>query len=54
MSARDDQIRRVVAELEVHVAEAEASIAVLKALLAGHDVPGEEDPADPKLGQEPG
>jgi hypothetical protein len=43
MSARDDEIRRVVAELEVHVAEAEASIAVLKALLADDEVPGQED-----------
>jgi hypothetical protein len=43
MSARDDEIRRVVAELEVHVTEAEASIAVLKALLAGDEVPGEQD-----------
>jgi hypothetical protein len=34
MSARDDEIRRVVAELDVHVAEVEAGIAVLKALLA--------------------
>ena len=48
MSAHDDQIRRVVAELEVHVAEAEASIAVLKALLADDEVPGEEDSRDPK------
>jgi hypothetical protein len=34
MSARDDEIRRVVAELDAHVAEVEAGIAVLKALLA--------------------
>ena len=44
MSARDDEIRRVVAELDVHVAEVEARIAVLKALLADGDVPGEDDP----------
>ena len=43
MSARDDEIRRVVAELEVHVAEVETRIAVLKALLADDEVPGEED-----------
>jgi hypothetical protein len=43
MSARDEQIRRVVAELEVHVAEAEASIAVLKALLADDEIPTEEN-----------
>ena len=42
MSARDDEIRRVVAELDVHVAKVEADLAVLKALLAD-DVPGEED-----------
>lgn len=42
MSARDDEIRRVVAELDVHVAEVEARIAVLKALLADGEVPGEE------------
>jgi hypothetical protein len=44
VSARDDEIRRVVAELDVHVAEVEARIAVLKALLADGDVPGEDDP----------
>jgi hypothetical protein len=44
VSARDDEIRRVVAELDVHIAEVEASVAVLKALLADGDVPGEEDP----------
>jgi hypothetical protein len=42
MSARDDEIRRVVAELDVHVAEVEASVAVLKALLAADEVPGED------------
>jgi hypothetical protein len=44
VSARDDEIRRVVAELDVHIAEVEASVAVLKALLADGEVPGEEDP----------
>jgi hypothetical protein len=43
MSARDDKIRQVVAELDVHIAEVEARIAVLKALVAD-DVPGEADP----------
>jgi hypothetical protein len=43
MSARDDEIRRVVAELEVHVAEAEANLAAPKALLADGEVPDEED-----------
>ena len=44
MNARDDEIRRVVAELDVRIAEVEASVAVLKALLADGDVPGEDDP----------
>ena len=44
MSARDDKIRQVVDELDVHVAEVEARIAVLKALLAEDEVPGDEDP----------
>jgi hypothetical protein len=43
MSARDDKIRQVVAELDVHIAEVEASVAVLKALLADDEVPGGED-----------
>jgi len=42
MSARDDEIMRVVAELDMHVAEVEASVAALKALLADDEVPGEE------------
>ena len=42
MSAREDEIRRVVAELDVHVAEVEASLAVLKALLDEDEVPSEE------------
>ena len=40
MSAREDKIRQVVAELDVQVAEVEANIAVLKALLAEDEVPG--------------
>ena len=44
MSARDDEIRRVVAELDAHIAEAEASIAVLKALLADGEVSEQGDP----------
>jgi len=43
MSARDDEIRRVVAELDVHIAEVEASVAALKALLAEDEAPGRED-----------
>jgi hypothetical protein len=43
MNARDDEIRRVVAELDIHVAKVEADLAALKALLADDEVPGEED-----------
>ena len=45
MSARDDKIRQVVAELDAHVAEVEASVAVLKALLADDEAAGEEEQA---------
>ena len=45
MSAREDELRRVVAELDIQVAEVEASLAALKALLAEDEVPNEEDPA---------
>ena len=45
MNTRDDKIRQVVAELDVQVAEVEANIAVLKALLAEGEVPGDEDPS---------
>lgn len=44
MTAREDKIRQVVAELDVQVAEVEANIAVLKALVADGEVP-EEDPS---------
>ena len=44
MTARDDEIRRVVAELDAHVAEVEARVAALKALLAEDEVPEEEKP----------
>ena len=43
MNTREDKIRRIVAELDVQVAEVEANIAVLKALLAEGEVPGNED-----------
>jgi len=43
MSAREDEIRRLVAELDAHLAEVEARVAVLKALLADGEVPGEKD-----------
>ena len=49
MSTRDDEIRRVVAELDIHIAEVEASVAVLKALLAHGEVLGQEDATDPEL-----
>jgi hypothetical protein len=46
MSARDDKIRQVVAELDIRLAEVEASVAALKALLADDEVPEEqEDPS---------
>ena len=45
MSARDDEIRRIVAELDAHVAQVEANLALLKALLAGDEDPEDEDPS---------
>jgi hypothetical protein len=44
MSAREDEISRVVAELDIHLAEVEARVAILKALLADGEAPGQEDP----------
>jgi len=44
MTARDDEIRQVVAELDRHIAEVEANVAILKALLADNEAPTEEDP----------
>jgi hypothetical protein len=41
MTAREDEIRRVVAELDIQVAEVEASLTALKALLAGDEVADE-------------
>jgi hypothetical protein len=43
MTVREDKIRQIVAELDVQVAEVEANIAVLKALLVEDEVPQEED-----------
>ena len=43
LAARSDKIRQIVAELDVHFAEIEANIAVLNALLATAEVPGDED-----------
>ena len=45
MNARDDKIRQVVAELDIHIAEVEANVAILKALLADDEVPREQDPS---------
>ena len=46
MSAREDEIRRLVAELDAHVAEVEASVAALKTLLASDEILEEqEDPS---------
>jgi hypothetical protein len=44
MTVREDEIRRVVAQLDVHLAEVEACVAALKALLADGEAPGEPDP----------
>jgi hypothetical protein len=44
MSDREDKIRRVVADVEVQMAEVVASVLSLKAILAEYEVPGEEDP----------
>ena len=49
MRAREDKIGRVVAELDVHIARVEASVAALKALLADEEIPGEENSVDPEL-----
>jgi hypothetical protein len=39
MSGRDEKLRQVVAGLDAHIAEVEASVAVLKALLANDEIP---------------
>jgi len=44
MTARDDKIRQAVAELDRHIAEVEANVAILKGLLADNEAPTEEDP----------
>jgi hypothetical protein len=43
MSERDDKIRQIMAELDAHVAEVEANVAALKALLANEEVPEEDE-----------
>ena len=45
MNDRDEEIRRVVAELDARLAEVEASMAVLKALVAQDHDQGPEGPA---------
>ena len=42
MSARDDEIRRVVTELDAHIAAVETSVAALKALLADDEASGQD------------
>jgi hypothetical protein len=42
MSTRDDEIRQIVAELDVHIAAVEASVEALKGLLADGEISGEE------------
>ena len=44
MTARDDEIRRIVAELDAHMAAVEASVAALKALLADDEASAGKDP----------
>jgi hypothetical protein len=43
MNARDDKIRQVVAELDIHIGEVEAKVAILKALLADDEVQEEKE-----------
>ena len=43
MSAREQQIRRLVAELDARIAEVQASVAALKTLLADDEIPGQQD-----------
>jgi hypothetical protein len=40
-----NKIRQVVAELDLHIAEVEANVTILKALLAEDEAPTEEDPS---------
>ena len=43
MNERDDKIRQVMAELDAHVAEVEANVAALKALLANKEFSEEDE-----------
>jgi hypothetical protein len=45
MTVRDDEIRRIVAELDAHMAAVEASVAALKALLADDEASVGKDPS---------
>jgi len=44
MTARDDKIRQVMTELDRHIAEVEANVAILKALLADDEAPAAGPP----------
>jgi hypothetical protein len=44
MTARDDEIRRVLAELDAHIAEVQANVTTLKALLADDEAPADQGP----------
>ena len=44
MTTRDDQIRRVLAELDVQIAEVQASVTALKALLADDEASADHGP----------
>ena len=44
MTAREDEIRRLVAELDAHITAAETRLAALKALLADGDSPAQDHP----------
>lgn len=44
MTAREDQIRRVLAELDGHIAAVEARVSVLQALCADGEALEDEDP----------
>ena len=44
MTTRENQIRQVLAELDGHIAQVEASVTVLKALLADDDTLTDQGP----------
>lgn len=50
MSTRDEEIRRLVADLDLHLAKVEADVAVLKALLAADDGEGSGEQASVEPG----